>query len=117
MLKSLNSFRFLLVVIAGWMNQQHVIEYLHEKNCFLRSRIGPRRLRLSDDQRRRLAVKAKLLGWRLLAEFSTIVTPENLLRWHHKLIAQKLRRQPTAGLEMVARDGIEPPTPAFSGQT
>jgi hypothetical protein len=46
-------------------------------------------LRLSDDQRRRLAAKAKGLGRKLLAEVATIVTPETLLRWHQRLIAQK----------------------------
>jgi len=53
---------------------------------------------LSDDQRRRPAVKAKLLGRRLLTEVATIVTPETLLAWHRKLIAQKYdggaRRRP-----------------------
>ena len=46
-------------------------------------------LRFTDDQRRRLATKAKGLGRKLLAELATIVTPETLLAWHRKLIAQK----------------------------
>jgi putative transposase len=46
-------------------------------------------VRLNDDQRRRLAAKAKGLGRKLLAEVATIVTPETLLAWHRKLIAQK----------------------------
>jgi hypothetical protein len=46
-------------------------------------------MRLNDDQRRRLAAKAKGLGRKLLAEIATIVTPETLLAWHRKLIAQK----------------------------
>jgi putative transposase len=48
----------------------------------LREQLGQRRLRLTDNQRRRLAVKAKGLGRELLAEVATIVTPERLLRWH-----------------------------------
>jgi transposase InsO family protein len=36
-----------------------------------------------------LAAKAKSLGRKLLAEVATIVTPETLLAWHRKLIAQK----------------------------
>ena len=48
-----------------------------------------RRLRFDDEQRRRLAVRAKLLGRRVLAEVATIVTPDTLLRWHRKLIAEK----------------------------
>jgi len=57
-------FSFFLVSIAGWMNQhqQHVIEYLMEENQVLREQIGTCRMRFSDDQRRRLAAKAKKLA-------------------------------------------------------
>ena len=81
----------MLIAVAGWMNQpqQHAIEYLREENRVLRERLGGRRLGLNDDQRRRLAAKAKKLGRRLLAEIATIVTPETLLAWHRNLIAQK----------------------------
>src|SRR6266852_792644 len=66
-----------------------IIDYLHEENRVLREQLGGRRLRLSDDQRRRLAARAKGLGRKLLAELATIVTPETLLAWHRKLVAQK----------------------------
>jgi putative transposase len=36
-----------------------------------------------------LAVRAKGLGSKLLRELATIVTPETLLAWHRRLIAQK----------------------------
>src|SRR6267378_3459703 len=87
----LDPFSFLIVSIAGWMNQhQHrVIEYLIEENRVFREQMGNRRVRFSDDQRRRLAAKAKKLGRKLLAEITTIVTPATLLAWHRKLIAQK----------------------------
>ena len=55
----------------------------------LREQLGGRRLRFTDDQRRRLAAKGKGVGRKLLAEVATIVTPETLLAWHRKLIAQK----------------------------
>ena len=73
------------------MNQRHLqtIDYLREENRVLREQLGGRRVRLNDDQRRRLATKAKVLGRRLLAEVVTIVTPETLLAWHRKLVAQK----------------------------
>src|SRR3989475_6519401 len=84
-------FSFVEISIAGWMNQhqQHVIDYLIEENRVLREQIGNRRMRFTDNQRRRLAAKAKKLGRKLLAQLETIVTPETLMAWHRKLIAQK----------------------------
>jgi hypothetical protein len=89
--KVLDPFRFLLIAVAGWMNrsQYRVIDYLREENRVLREQLGERRLRFTDDQRRRLAIKAKGLGRKLLAGAATLVTPETLLAWHRKLVAQK----------------------------
>jgi len=70
-------------------HQHHVINYLTEENRVLHEQIGARRIRFSDDQRRRLAAKAKKLGRKVLAQVATIVTPETLLAWHRKLIAEK----------------------------
>ena len=91
MSKVLDPFRFVLIAVGGWMNrnQQLAIDYLREENRVLREQLGGRRLRLNDDQRRRLAAKAKGLGRKLLAELATIVTPDTLLAWHRKLIAKK----------------------------
>src|SRR5215510_803839 len=87
----LDPFSLLVVTIAGWLNQrqQQVIEYLIEENRVLRDQIGRRRLRFTDNQRRRLAATAKKLGRKVLAQVATIVTPETLLAWHRKLIANK----------------------------
>jgi hypothetical protein len=76
--RTLDPFRLLLVAVAGWMNheQQQIIDYLREENRVLRAQIGDRRLRFDDDQRRRLAVRAKALKRRVLREIGTIVTPE-----------------------------------------
>src|SRR5499427_4944700 len=91
MQSGLDPFTFLVISFAGWMNQrqQQVIEYLVEENRVLREQIGDRRLRFNDNQRRRLAAKAKSIGRKLLNEVATIVTPETLLAWHRKLIAKK----------------------------
>ncbi len=80
-------FRFLLISLSGWMKQRQLsaIDYLREENRVLREHLGVKRLRLNDDQRRRLAAKAKGLGRTILAEVATIVTPETLLSWHQKL--------------------------------
>ena len=82
----LDPFRFLLVTVAGWMNQHQlqVIDYLREENRVLREQLGDKRLRFRDDQRRRLAAKAKGLGRKLLAEVATIVAPETLLAYGPK---------------------------------
>ena len=76
----LDPFRFLLVTVAGWMNQRQlkVIDYLVEENRVLREQLGRRRLRFNDEQRRRLAVKAKEVSRNVLAQVATIVTPETL---------------------------------------
>jgi len=77
--------------MAGWVNrgQQQVIEYLLEENRVLREQLGGRRLRLTDKQRRRLAVCAKALGRRALLGLACIVTPDTLLRWYGSLVARK----------------------------
>jgi len=60
--------------------QRAVIDYyLREENRVLREQLGPRRLRFTDTQRRRLAVKAKTLGRRVLRNVASIVTPDTLL--------------------------------------
>jgi hypothetical protein len=41
--------------------------FLREENWILHAQLGTRRLRFDDEQRRRLAVRAKLLGLRVLA--------------------------------------------------
>src|ERR1051325_8855887 len=96
----LDPFRFVVTALSGWMNDRQLllIDYLREENRVLREQLGERRLRFTDDQRRRLAVRAKGLGRRLLAQVATLVAPDILLAWHRKLIAQKYdgsaRRKP-----------------------
>lgn len=42
MLNPLDPFRFVLIAVAGWMNQHQlqVIDYLCEENCILREQLG-----------------------------------------------------------------------------
>ena len=69
--------------------QQAVIDYLLEENRILPAAHAPRQLRLTDDQRRRLSVKGMVLSRRGLAEVSGIVTPDTILRWYPRLVAEK----------------------------
>ena len=69
--------QFLLLVLAGWVNrqQQDAIDYQQEENRVLRAGLRGKRLRLSDDDRRRLAVKAQALGREALAQIASVATP------------------------------------------
>jgi putative transposase len=88
--------RFLLATFAGWLHrrQAQAIEYLIEENRVLKEQLGEKRLRLTGDQRRRLAAKGRSLGRRLLSQVATIVTPDTILRWHRQLIAAKWTHTP-----------------------
>ncbi len=114
--------QFLLLVLAGWVNrqQQDVIDYLQEENRVLRAGLRGKRLSLSDDERRRLAVKAQALGREALAQIASVATPATLLRWYRHLIAAKYDgsknrspgRPPTAKdiRELIVRVARENPT-------
>jgi len=84
------SLQMLIMMFAGWVNehQRIVIAYLQEENRVRRGLHGKKRLRSNNDQRRRLAVKGKALGRRVLREIETLVTPDTILRWHREVIAR-----------------------------
>ena len=81
----------LLIALTGWLERRdwEANAYLMEENRLLRRQLGRRRLRLTDDDRRRLAARAFRLGRHALRQMATIVTPDTLLRWHRQLIARK----------------------------
>ena len=83
--------QLLVVSLLGWLQrEQHdIIHYLREENRVLRAQLQNQRLRLTDDDRRRLAFRGAALGRRLLAEVATVVTPDTILRWHRQRIARK----------------------------
>ena len=86
----MNPFAFMVLCTAGWMNrnQQSVIEYLQEEVRVLKELLG-KKPRFNDEQRRRLASKANRLGRQRLERFASLVTPNTLLAWHRRLVAQK----------------------------
>jgi putative transposase len=87
----LQPWQLFVLILAGWINhrEQEVIEYLRAENRVLREKLGKKRILLNDDQRRRLVVKGKILGRKMLEQMATIVTPETILRWHRELVAAK----------------------------
>ena len=86
----LHPWYLLLVLLSECVRQQQekVIEFQRAQIEILMKELGPQRIRLSDDQRRRLAVKGKVLGRKKLQELTTIVQADTILRWHRQLVVQ-----------------------------
>jgi putative transposase len=82
---------FLLMIAAGWVHRHQliVIELLQAENRLLKDRLRGQRIRFTDAERALLAQKAKALGRKALLELDTIVSPDTLLRWHRRLVAEK----------------------------
>src|SRR5580765_8653944 len=82
---------FLLMIAAGWVHRHQliVIEFLQAENRLLKDRLRGKRIRFTDTERTLLARKAKAVGRKALLELETIVSPDTLLRWHRRLVAQK----------------------------
>ncbi len=109
-----------LGVLTGWLDrrEREAVAYLIEENRLLRRQLGGRRLRLTDDDRRRLAARAYRVGRAALREIATIATPDTLLRWHRQLIARKwtyARKTSRRGVlleirQLVVRMATENPT-------
>jgi putative transposase len=114
------TLRLVLSVLTGWLDcrEREAIAYLIEENRLLRRQLCGRRLRLTDDDRRRLASHAYRVGPATLQQIATIVTPDTLLRWHRQLIARKwtyARKSRRRGLlleirQLVVRMATDNPT-------
>jgi transposase InsO family protein len=83
-------WKMLLAYITGSVDQELLLrnEYLVTENRILRNQLKER-IRLSDGERKALAVIGQKLGKQVLKEVATIVKPDTILGWHCKLIAQK----------------------------
>lgn len=108
----LQPWQLLLLVLAGWVNrqQQDVFEYLLVENRILRQKIGKKRILLTDQQRRLLAVKGKILGRKMLEKVASIGTPETILRWHRELGARHWdhsERRKKAGRPMLPQEIVD----------
>jgi putative transposase len=84
-------FNLLVVCLAGWLTlqQNDIIDFLMEENRTLHELLGEKQLRLNNQQRRRLAAKAKPIARNVLDRICSLVTPDTLRRWHRSLIAKK----------------------------
>lgn len=81
----------LIAMIARWINrhQQQVIAYLLEENRTLHAKLGDRRIRFTDAERRRLAALAFPIGRKRLKSLATLATPDILMRWYKQPVVQK----------------------------
>jgi putative transposase len=79
------------MVVSGWVYRHRliVIEFLQAENRLLKERLHGKRIRFTDAERALLARKAKVGGRKALLKLDTIVSPDTLLRWHRRLVAQK----------------------------
>src|SRR5450631_4837383 len=122
---------FLLMMLAGWVNRQQliVIEFLQAENRLLKERLRGKRIRFTDAERALLARKAKAVGRKALLELETIVSPDTLLRWHRRLIAEKwnfvhrrglgrpwIMQEIAALIVRMAQDSPVGDTPGFKGR-
>lgn len=84
----------MLIVLSEYVRreQEKQIEYLQVECQILRETIGGNRVLLTDDQRRRIAVKGKALGRRQLEEVAIIAQADTVLRWHRELIEKPEQR-------------------------
>ncbi len=87
----LQPWQLLLTILCGMVQrrQQQIIDFQSSEIEALLIKLGKKRVLLTDDQRRLLAVKGKALGLKTLRELTPIVTPDTILRWHRELVAKK----------------------------
>jgi len=79
--RTLSPLTFIIAVVSGWIARQQleVLEYLREEPRVLKRQLGKRRLKLTDEDRRGLAVRGKALGRKVLGEYAAIVTRDTIL--------------------------------------
>jgi hypothetical protein len=87
--------QFFIAMIACSLNERmhkkldFVQEEVRALKELLASATGTHRIRFTDDQRRRLAIKGKDLSPRERRECCQVVMPETILAWFRRLVARK----------------------------
>src|ERR1700681_3180491 len=76
--------------VTGTVDQELLArnEYLAAENRILKAQLKGR-LRLSDGERAALGEIGHRLGRKALAEVATVATPDTILAWYRKLVADK----------------------------
>jgi hypothetical protein len=112
----LQPLHLLLMMVAGWVNRHQLdaIDYLQEEHRVLKERLGGRRIRFTDAERRRLARKAYVPGRKALNGLGTLVTPDTLLRWpavlhRHRIPVGARRRHHTSPRQPMDESGRAQP--------
>jgi transposase InsO family protein len=99
---------FLLMTFSGWVHRRQliVIEFLQAENRMLKERLLGKRIRFTDAEQTPLARKAKAIGRKALLEIDTLVSPDALMRWHRRLVAQKwdFRKRRSPGRPGIMRE-------------
>jgi hypothetical protein len=70
----------IVTALSGWMHreQEAIVAYQQEEIRALREMLGGKRLRFTDAQRRRLALKARPLSHAQLRDLGSLVTTDTL---------------------------------------
>jgi hypothetical protein len=99
----LHPWQLLLVILAGWVNQQQqlIMDFQRAEMDVLKEKLGKKRIILNDDQRRWLAVKGRVLGRKVLQEIGCLFTPDICIRLPRPRSAARGRR--------VDRNSVAPP--------
>jgi hypothetical protein len=99
------ALHFLILTVAGWLqrHREEYIAYLFAENAVYKEHFAKRGLRLTDAQRRRLAVKGKAVGGAGLRQIATIGTPDAIPRWYESLSHRSTMAAVSAG-----RGGLAP---------
>jgi putative transposase len=75
------------------LQMQKSLDYCQEESRVLREvlrdQYGCKQLQLTDSQRRRLASKGHDVGRHLLKQVSVLFSPDTIIGWYRKLVAQK----------------------------